>query len=47
MSTRQKFDMLYAPILVFILALGIISHVLADTGAEVLLVARLGSVSEL
>ena len=42
MSTKQKFDMLYAPILVFILALGIISHVLADTGAEVLFSSTTG-----
>lgn len=42
MSIKQKFDMLYAPILVFILALGIISHVLADTGAEVLFSSTTG-----
>ena len=36
MSIKQKFNMLYAPILVFILALGIIACILAYSVAEVL-----------
>ena len=42
MSIKQKFKMLYAPILVFILALGLVACILADSGAEVLFSSTTG-----
>ena len=42
MSIKQKYDMLYAPILAFILALGLIACILADSGAEVLFSSTTG-----
>ena len=42
MSIKQKFKMLYAPILAFILALGLVACILADFGAEVLFSSTTG-----
>lgn len=42
MSIKQKFKMLYVPILVFILALGLIAGILADSVAEVLFSSTTG-----
>lgn len=42
MSIKQKCKMLYAPILAFILALGIIAGILAASGAEVLFSSTTG-----
>ena len=46
MSIKQKFKMLYAPILAFILALGIIAGILAASGAEVLFSSTTGGVRQ-
>lgn len=42
MSIKQKFKMLYAPILAFILALGLIACILTNSGTDVLFSATTG-----